>query len=190
LGREKTRLSVDYPIVIAVRDEGVQQELKSSFVPMGFECRCTGDAEGALGLLRSQRPWLVVTELGLARDEVLLETIKEEPSTACVAVVTGAVSGKEVARIVKAGATEVFEYPRDRGDLLRFVDNLGLSPEEEETTEFQSLSSTREKKRIEEKKTLVRFLNLYGGNVSATARRMGCTRGTIYQRMRKFEIQV
>ena len=48
-----------------------------------------------------------------------------------MAVVTGAVSGREVARIVKAGATEVFEYPRDRGDLLRFVDNLGLSPEEE-----------------------------------------------------------
>ncbi len=183
-------MSVDYPIVIAVRDEGVRRELETSFLSMGFECRCTGDAEGALGLLRSQGPWLVVTELGLSRDEALLETIKEEPATACVALVTGAVSGKEVARIVKAGATEVFEYPRDRGDLLRFVDNLGLSTEGDEEVEFLSLASTRERKRIDEKKTLVRFLNLYGGNVSATARRMGCTRGTIYQRMRKFEIQV
>ena len=129
-------MSVDYPIVIAIRDEGVRQELETSFLSMGFECRCTGDAEGALGLLRSQGPWLVVTELGLSRDEALLETIKEEPTTACVAIVTGAVSGKEVARIVKAGATEVFEYPRDRGDLLRFVDNLGLSTEGEEDVEF------------------------------------------------------
>lgn len=183
-------MSVDYPIVIAVRDEGVQQELKTSFSAMGFECRITSDSEGALGLLRSQRPWLVVTELGLSRDEALLESVKEEDATACVALVTGAVSGREVARVVKAGVTEVFEYPRDRGELLRFVDNLGLSPEQDEETEFLSLASTREKKRIDEKKTLVRFLSLYGGNVSATARRMGCTRGTIYQRMRKFEIQV
>jgi len=96
---------------------------------------------------------------------------------------------------MKAGARDVFVYPADRDCLVRAVlrlerEGVLVGPPEDLVRPSRTLWDRRIEWRNRQKAHLERTIRECGGNISLVARRMGCARGTVYNRMRMLGITI
>ncbi len=184
---------VDFPILIVNGVVDMREKLAARLRDRGFQVVRSGSPVPAWRLYLSQQPWLVLLDLP-DEPEVemdLLRKLKDDDS-ATIFVTSTTSDAKIATAAMKAGAEEVFILPSDIDELvgaLVHVAREGVDSAEGKAVEdVSSVSSHREEKRREEKERLERFLREYGGNISKVARRLGCVRGTVYNKMRAYGI--
>jgi DNA-binding NtrC family response regulator len=94
----------------------------------GYQCVRTTDGERALGLLESERPDVVLTDLRMPRVDgmAVLARARELDPDAVVVVITGHGTVEAAVDAMRAGATDFLLKPLPSNDALRLVVERGL----------------------------------------------------------------
>lgn len=125
---EASRGQVAPKILVADDDESVLVFLRSALSASGYRVLLARSGEGALRLVRTERPDLAILDYRMAGPDGIevCRRIKSTPEGALISVVimTGAGTGKDKLRSWESGADDYFEKPLKVWELLTRVDAL------------------------------------------------------------------
>jgi len=187
---------VDLPVLNLSRETSIRDAMAMILRGEGFQSLNTAEAEVAWRLFLSQDPWLILIYCEQnSEDEIaLIERILSSRPVPVLCTLRGG-DIRLACRLMKVGVRDVFVYPADRDGLVRAMLRLereGILVEypEDVSRPPRTLWDRRIEWRNRQKSHLERTILECGGNISLVARRMGCARGTVYNRMRMLGITI
>jgi len=187
---------VDLPVLNLSREISIRDAMATILRGEGFRSLDVAETEIAWRLFLSQDPWLILIYCDRdSEDEIaLIERILSSRQVPVLCTLRGG-DIRLACRLMRAGARDVFVYPEDRDGLIRILLRLereGVLVEHPENASRPSLTlwDRRIEWRNRQKALLERNIQECGGNISLVARRIGCARGTVYNRMRMLGITI
>jgi DNA-binding response OmpR family regulator len=118
-------------ILVVTRDEDLQARMSPALTGAGYELESAADAEAAAARVATERPHLVLVDLGLPRREgwTALDRLRALPDPPPVVVLVGRADYRAFAQAIRAGAAASVFRPFVPADLLALCEAvLARSP--------------------------------------------------------------
>jgi DNA-binding NtrC family response regulator len=173
------------PILIVEDDELMRVSLADRFRLEGFVVITAATVEGArLRLTNGPQPSLVLTDVRLpdGSGAEIFDYCRTTLPGVPVIVMTAFGSVSDAVRLVKAGALDYLEKPFNLDDLVATV---RMTVSDDDAGERGLRGSVEEAERVAITEALVRN----GWAISKTAQRLGISRKSLWEKMRRYRIE-
>lgn len=174
------------PILVVEDDELMRVSLADRFRLEGFSVTTAATVEGArLRMTGGPRPSLVLTDVRLpdGSGADVFDYCRTTFPSVPVIVMTAFGSVADAVRLVKAGALDYLEKPFDLDELVTTV-RMTISPPD--SGEDRSLRGSIEEA---ERAAIVDALAHNGWAISKTAQKLGISRKSLWEKMRRYRIE-
>ena len=128
-----TFTSTDKAVILVIDDDTeIVAGLAKVLTAAGYTAHCSGDAEGALAIVRKIQPDLIISDINLGGESglQLCEQLRKEPGLAEVPLMF--LSGAQIPDIIRrsheVGATYYLRKPFDHNVLLELIDKALWMP--------------------------------------------------------------